>query len=59
MSQVKRLIHEIHRRSLWQVLGIYLGGSWLAFQVVKELGETAVLPSWVPTFALVGVSGGR
>ncbi len=59
MSQVKRLIHEIHRRSLWQVLGIYLGGSWLAFQVVKELGETTVLPSWVPTFALVGVSSGR
>ncbi len=50
---MRKLIHEIHRRSLWQVLGIYLGGSWLAFQVVKELAETAVLPDWVPTFGLV------
>ena len=50
---MKKLIHEIHRRSLWQVLGIYLAGSWVAFQVVKELQDTAVLPEWVPTFALV------
>ncbi len=26
MSGLKRLMHEIHRRSLWQVLVIYLGG---------------------------------
>jgi hypothetical protein len=26
VSRLKRLIHEIHRRSLWQVLGIYLIG---------------------------------
>ncbi len=50
---MKSLIHEIHRRSLWQVLGIYLAGSWVAFQVVKELQDTAILPGWVPTFALV------
>ncbi len=25
MSGLKRLIHEIHRRSLWQVLAIYAG----------------------------------
>ena len=31
MSRLKRLIHEIHRRSLWQVLGIYLVGAWVAF----------------------------
>jgi hypothetical protein len=36
MSRLKRLIHEIHRRSLWQVLGIYLGGAWVAFQDIES-----------------------
>jgi len=38
---MKRIIHEIHRRSLWQVLGIYLAGSWVALQVVEQLAEAA------------------
>ncbi len=29
MSGLKRLIHEIHRRSLWQVLLIYVAASWV------------------------------
>ena len=37
VSRLKRLIHEIHRRSLWQVLGIYLGGAWVARQGVEAL----------------------
>jgi hypothetical protein len=37
MSRLKRLIHEIHRRSLWQVLGIYLGGAWVAVAMVVAL----------------------
>ncbi|MGH7541533.1 MAG: hypothetical protein ACRELC_11085, partial [Gemmatimonadota bacterium] len=49
---MKKLILEIHRRSLWQVLGIYLAGGWVAFQVVKELTDTALLPAWVPPFAM-------
>jgi hypothetical protein len=35
MHGFKKLINEIHRRSLWQVLGIYLAGSWVALQVVE------------------------
>ena len=35
MSRLKRLIQEIHRRSLWQVLGIYLVGAWVAFQGIE------------------------
>ena len=35
----KRLIGEIHRRSLWQVLGIYVVASWIAFEVVQTLTE--------------------
>jgi len=49
---LKKLIHEIHRRSLWQVLGIYLAGSWVALQVVEQLAEAASLPPWVRPFAL-------
>ena len=62
MSTFKRLIHEIHRRSLWQVLGIYLVVSWLVFQVVQTLTEGLGLPDWVPPFALIllliGLAGG-
>jgi len=37
MSGLKQLIHEIHRRSLWQVLGIYAAGCWVVLQVVAVL----------------------
>lgn len=37
MSHLKRLIQEIHQRSLWQVLGIYLGGAWIALQGIEAL----------------------
>ena len=50
---MKDLIHEIHRRSLWQVLGIYLAGAWIALQVVEQLAEAASLPDWVRPFSLV------
>lgn len=53
MSELKRLIHEIHRRSLWQVLLIYAVGSWVVFQVVQTLTEGLGLPTWFPAFALV------
>ena len=39
MSRLKRVIQEIHRRSLWQALGIYLAGPWAAFQDIEiQLG---------------------
>lgn len=53
MSGIQKLVREIHRRSLWQVLGIFLAGSWGVLQVVEVLTETAGLPDWTPTFALV------
>ena len=48
MSRLKRLIQEIHRRSLWQVLGIYLVGAWVAFQGIEALVSGLGLPEWVP-----------
>ncbi len=50
---MKSLFQELHDRSLWQVIGIYLAGSWLVLQVVDQLTESAGLPEWVPSFALV------
>lgn len=46
------LIRELHRRSLWQVLGIYLVGSWLVLQVVDTLAGALNLPDWAPSLAM-------
>ena len=53
MTTLKNLIHEAHRRSLWQVLGIYLAVSWVALQIVDVLVSNFGLPDWVPPGALV------
>jgi len=51
MSKLKKLITEIHHRSLWQVLLIYLGGSWIVFEIVQTVTEGLGLPQWFPAFA--------
>ncbi len=51
MEQLKRLIREIHRRSLWQVLAIYVGASWVVFEIVQTVTEGLGLPPWFPAFA--------
>ncbi len=53
MSRLNRLLVEIHRRSLWQVLLIYSGGALLAYQAVQALTEGLGLPPWFPAFAVV------
>ena len=35
MDQIRRIIHECHRRSLWQVLVIYMVGSWGVLQAIQ------------------------
>jgi len=52
MGRLRKLIHEIHRRSLWQVLGIYVLASWVVLQVVGELTDATSLPDWFPTLAV-------
>ena len=52
MNRFTQLIREIHRRSLWQVLGIYIVGSWLVLQVVDTLAGALNLPDWAPPLAL-------
>jgi tetratricopeptide (TPR) repeat protein len=53
MNSLKKLIHEAHRRSLWQVLGIFLATSWGVLQGVEFLTDFAGLPDWTPAMALV------
>jgi eukaryotic-like serine/threonine-protein kinase len=53
MKRLERLIVEVHRRSLWQVLSIYVVGSWIGYQVILNLTQGIGLPAWVPGFAVV------
>ncbi|MGH7541404.1 MAG: hypothetical protein ACRELC_10435, partial [Gemmatimonadota bacterium] len=53
MSRARKLIREIHRRSMWQVLGIYVAGAWGVLQAVEMFTEVAGLPGWVLPFAIV------
>ncbi len=53
MSGFKRLIHEIHRRSLWQVLLIYVGASWVVLEAADVMVSRLALPEWVYGAAIV------
>ena len=37
---------------MWQVTAIYIGGSWLAFELIQQIAESADQP-WLPNVALV------
>ncbi len=53
MSQFHNLIDEIRRRSVWQVLGLYVAGSWVVLQVADVFVQQLFLPGWVFRGALV------
>ena len=38
MSRLKQLVLEVHRRSLWQVLAVYVGASWAVLEA-REWAE--------------------
>lgn len=42
MSPLRKLVEEIHRRSLWQVLGGYAVGAWIILQVIDQLVQQLV-----------------
>lgn len=48
MERLRQLIHEIHRRSLWQVLGIYVVASWAVISGVGTLGDALGLHAQHP-----------
>ncbi len=51
MSALRRLLLELPRRSISQVLGTYLVGAWVAYEVVLDLTQGIGLPDWVPFLA--------
>jgi len=51
VPSLKNLIHEVHRRSLWQVLAIYVAAAWIVLQVVEVLVGAYGLPPWFPGLA--------
>ncbi|UCC84726.1 MAG: tetratricopeptide repeat protein [Gemmatimonadota bacterium] len=53
MSRFKRLIIEVHRRSLWQVLLIYIGAAWACFELIDAVTERFGFPEWLPALAVV------
>ncbi|NIR43292.1 MAG: hypothetical protein GWN99_05080 [Gemmatimonadetes bacterium] len=53
MSGLRRLIVEAHRRSLWQVLLIYVGAAWACFELIDAVTERLGLPAWLPGLAIV------
>lgn len=46
-------MREIHRRSLWQVLAVYLVGAATGLGIIQALTEGLGLPFWFPWFAIV------
>ncbi|HSM09666.1 MAG TPA: tetratricopeptide repeat protein [Gemmatimonadota bacterium] len=50
---MKNVLQEIHDRSMWQILGLYLGASWVVLQVVDTLNSTVGMPEWVVTSSFV------
>ena len=49
--RLRKFIREIHRRSVWQVLSVYLALSWGVLQAVEFVTAVAALPAWTPGFA--------
>ena len=48
MSRLRKLISEVHQRSLWQALLIYLGAGWAVFEIVRRVTEGLDLQLLLP-----------
>jgi adenylate cyclase len=48
-----RFIKELRRRNVLRVTGVFLGVSWLLFEVVSGVKEAAGLPEWADSVALI------
>jgi len=58
MNRLSSLLGEIHRRSIWQVLGSYAVGAWIILQLAETLAGLIGLPLWFgPTIVTLAVMG--
>ena len=53
MTHLRHLIREVHRRSLWQVLLIYVGAAWACYEIIDTITDRLLLPEWLPILAIV------
>jgi TolB-like protein len=53
VSPLKQLIVEIHRRSIWQVLVIYVAGAWFSYEIIDAITDRLSLPAWLPVLAII------
>ena len=54
-SPLRSVLDEIHRRSLWQVLGVYVAGAWVVLQVIDQLTQQLIIPGWGYRGAIVAL----
>ncbi|MDC0159960.1 SUMF1/EgtB/PvdO family nonheme iron enzyme [Gemmatimonadales bacterium] len=52
MDRLLRFLKEIRRRTVWQVLGVYIVASWGVLSGVGTLSGILGLPDWFPSLAL-------
>jgi hypothetical protein len=50
---IRKFAREIHRRSVWQVLGVYAVASWGLLRGIGSLTTALGLPGWTPEMAIV------
>ena len=53
MTRMGSLLGEIHRRSVWQILGSYAVGAWIILQLAETLAGLIGLPLWFGPTILV------
>jgi tetratricopeptide (TPR) repeat protein len=58
MIGLRKLLGEIHRRSVWQVLGSYAVGAWLVLQFAETLSSLIGLPLWFGPVVIVILAAG-
>ncbi|MGD2122278.1 MAG: hypothetical protein PVJ76_11065 [Gemmatimonadota bacterium] len=58
MMSFRRWLGEIHRRAIWQTLGVYLAGAWVVLQVVDIVVDSLDLPRWIPVGVILLILAG-
>jgi TolB-like protein/Tfp pilus assembly protein PilF len=53
LSRFRWLVQQARKRSLFQVLAVYAGGSWVVLQVVHTLSASLHLPDWFAPLAFI------
>jgi serine/threonine-protein kinase len=53
VQRLRRLVTEVHKRSIWQALAVYSLGAAAGYVVIRSLTVAFDLSTWLPGFAVV------